>query len=306
MKQPTIALVGAGALGVLYGEKLAAAYGKERAFFLADRARAERYRRDGFSCNGRPCDFHYVTPGAHEKPADLVLFAVKIHALREAAALARPFVGDETALVSVLNGITSEGILAEELAGRGQLLYCVAQGMDATKTGNRLTYQNSGKLLLGLPDGRTTPALTRAAQLLQHAGICCQVVDNIRFCLWNKLMLNTGINQVTAVYGIPYGGIQRESEARRTVEDAMREVQAVAACEGVSLSDADREAWMRMLDTLDPDGMPSMRQDTLARRPTEVELFAGTIRRLGKQHGVPTPVNDFLYRRIREMEASWS
>ena len=56
---------------------------------------------------------------------------------------------------------------------------------------------------------------------------------------------------------------------------------------------------------LNPDGMPSMRQDTLARRPTEVELFAGAMRRLGEKHSVPTPVNDMLYRRIAELEAAY-
>ena len=56
---------------------------------------------------------------------------------------------------------------------------------------------------------------------------------------------------------------------------------------------------------MNPDGMPSMRQDTLARRPTEVELFAGAMRRLGEKHSVPTPVNDMLYRRIAELEAAY-
>ena len=73
----------------------------------------------------------------------------------------------------------------------------------------------------------------------------------------------------------------------------------------MTLTDADISAWMKMTDALNPDGMPSMRQDTLARRPTEVELFAGAMRRLGEKHGVPTPVNDMLYRRIAELEAAY-
>ena len=67
------------------------------------------------------------------------------------------------------------------------------------------------------------------------------------------------------------------------------------------------ETWLReMMPAFAADAMPSMRQDVLARRPTEVEQFAGVICRLGKKHGVPTPVNDFFYARIREIEASWT
>ena len=113
-------------------------------------------------------------------------------------------------------------------------------------------------------------------------------------------MLNVGLNQVCAVYNVPYRGVQHPGTARDTMLAAMREAQALAAREGVTLTDADISAWMKMTDALNPDGMPSMRQDTLARRPTEVEL-----RRLGEKHSVPTPVNDMLYRRIAELEAAY-
>ena len=62
---------------------------------------------------------------------------------------------------------------------------------------------------------------------------------------------------------------------------------------------------MALADSLAPEGKPSMRQDGEAHRPSEVELFAGTMVRLGRKHGVPTPVNDWLYDRVREMEAAY-
>jgi 2-dehydropantoate 2-reductase len=80
---------------------------------------------------------------------------------------------------------------------------------------------------------------------------------------------------------------------------AMAEVVAVAAAEGVALSQADIDSWVAVIGQLPPDGEPSMRQDGKARRPSEVELFAGTVRRLGARHGVPTPVNDWLTNRSR-------
>ena len=144
-----------------------------------------------------------------------------------------------------------------------------------------------------------------AAALLLEAGVPCEIHEDILYRQWSKLMLNVGLNQVCAVYNVPYRGVQSPGTARDTMLAAMREAQALAAREGVTLTDADISAWMKMTDALNPDGMPSMRQDTLARRPTEVELFAGAMRRLGEKHGVPTPVNDMLYRRIAELEAAY-
>lgn len=73
-------------------------------------------------------------------------------------------------------------------------------------------------------------------------------------------MLNVGLNQVCAVYNVPYRGVQYPGTARDTMLAAMREAQALAAREGVTLTDADISAWMKMTDALNPDGMPSMRQ----------------------------------------------
>lgn len=75
--------------------------------------------------------------------------------------------------------------------------------------------------------------------------------------------------------------------------------------EGVALTDADVAYWLDIIDHLNPAGMPSLRQDVLARRPTEVELFSGTINRLGVAHGIPTPVNERFYAAIKALEASW-
>ncbi|WP_418666131.1 ketopantoate reductase family protein [Allofournierella sp.] len=113
------------------------------------------------------------------------------------------------------------------------------------------------------------------------------------------------MNQATTVYETGYGGVQRPGPARDAMLAAMEEVRAVAAAQGVSLTRQDVDGWMDLLATFDPAGMPSMRQDALARRPTEVALFAGTITRLGRETGVPTPVNDRFLQAIRAMEAGW-
>ena len=116
-------------------------------------------------------------------------------------------------------------------------------------------------------------------------------------------MLNVGVNQVVMVCEGNYGTIQRPGEPRERMIAAMREVMALSALEGIPVTEADLRYYTELLDTLDPEGMPSMRQDGLARRKSEVELFSGTVCRLAAKHGLAVPVNARLYRDITEMES---
>ena len=86
---------------------------------------------------------------------------------------------------------------------------------------------------------------------------------------------------------------------------AMHEVITVAQREGIKLTEADFEGCVKVLRGLSPEGLPSMRQDAMAKRKSEVELFAGTIIRLGAKHNVPTPVNQRYYDIIKAMEAKY-
>ena len=140
--------------------------------------------------------------------------------------------------------------------------------------------------------------------LFDRTGLSYQVPDDILREQWNKLMLNTGVNQVTAVYGAPYSLIQKEGGARTMMIEAMREVLRVADTQDVDLSEADISYWLDLLATLNPDGHTSMCQDVLAGRPTEVELFAGTMLKIAEEEGLSLPVNAFLYERLKELETA--
>ena len=107
------------------------------------------------------------------------------------------------------------------------------------------------------------------------------------------------------VFECGYGGLQPGGRGRETMLGAMREVAAVGKAEGIPLSEKDVQSWVHIIDGFPADGEPSMRQDGKAHRRSEVELFSGTIRKLGAKHGIPTPVNDWLYQRIHEMEATY-
>ena len=301
----TVTIVGMGALGILYGNALSRHLGADRVRFLATGERLARYRQAEVLCNGEPCAFRF-TDGS-DGPADLLLFAVKGTDLEQAMDEAAPCVGEDTVILSVLNGVSSEELLGLRF-GPGKVLYSVAQGMDAMRQGTSLTYTNQGILFLGLPEEDyfdRGEKLEEVYALFRDAGVTVEKETDILHRMWCKFMLNVGVNQVCMAYDCDYGGVQVPGQARETMIAAMDEARKVGACQGVLVTRKDLQDYLAVLDSLDPKAMPSMRQDSLAHRPSEVELFAGTVCRLAQQYGMQAPVNAALQEKIREIETNW-
>ena len=298
----SVGLIGLGAVGALYAEHLLATGAQLRV--IVDAERKARYEAAGVYVNGRRIDFPYATPD-EAAPVDLLLIATKANGLRAAMETAAGFVGPDTRIISLLNGVVSEGIVAERF-GAAQVLYSVAQGMDAVMANGRLTYTHPGQIVLGEREPGPISARVRAvaAYLTAHGVQVTPVEDMVRR-QWAKLMLNVGINQACMVFACSYDGVQKPGKPRDTMIGAMREAQTLARLEGYPISDAEFDEWIALADSLAPEGKPSMRQDGEAHRKSEVELFAGTMIALGRRHGVPTPVNDWLYEQVKAIEAGY-
>jgi len=118
-------------------------------------------------------------------------------------------------------------------------------------------------------------------------------------------MVDVGINQTVAYFSGTTAIVQKPGEARDMMISAMEETLAVAQAEGVAMTYEDLTYWFPVIDGLNPQGMPSMAQDMKAKRPSEVELFSGTIRRLASKHGINVPVNTMLYKWILETEKAY-
>ena len=303
MEIKTVAIVGMGALGMLYGEQLQKVLPAGAVRFVMDEERFKRHKNDKYEVNGVEQSFTLQSV-AQAEPVDLVIVATKFSGLNEALEEMQGLVGPQTIIFSVLNGISSEEYIKERY-GDDNLLYCVALGMDAVREVTSLTYQHKGLLKLGMLAKKQRPALAAVMALLEKAGIQYVIEEDILHALWAKLLLNVGINQTCMVYETNYGGAFTNEEARQDMFAAMHEVITVAQREGIKLTEADFEGCVKVLRGLSPEGLPSMRQDAMAKRKSEVELFAGTIIRLGAKHNVPTPVNQRYYDIIRAMEAKY-
>lgn len=299
----TVSIIGQGALGMLYGKSIAEGIGFDNTFFVMDKKRYEKNTKAEFYCNGEKTDFHMVTSD-EAKVSDLVIVAVKSPAMESAIETMAPCVGENTIIMSVMNGIASEGILAERF-GEEKLIYTVAQGMDACKLGNELRYTRAGELHLGLIDTGLKDNLDAVADLLGRSNLDYVIEEDIMFRMWSKFMLNVGVNQTCMVYSATYGEIFAVDEYYRTFIAAMREVVAIGNAEGIPLKESDINFYENIVRTLDKNLMPSMAQDRINKKPCEVEAFSGTVMQLAKKHNILVPTNEFLNRRAKEIESEY-
>jgi 2-dehydropantoate 2-reductase len=303
-----VLIVGAGAVGAAVASII---HKREpgAVAVLADRGRMARYSVEGFVLNGERLRFHLVPAGTAPRPGeepDLAIVAVKNHQLEQAIVDMAPYVGEDTQVLSLLNGITSEDSLAAAV-GTGKVLYAMILGIDAVRQGNATTFSSSGKVHFGEAhntDGDWSDRVSRIASFFDRVGVRYAVPEDMIRSLWYKFMINVGINQASAVLRAPYGVFQRLPEARRVMEGAMRELVAISRAMGTGLEETDLDSWWATLLGLRPEAKTSMLQDLEAGRKTEVEAFAGMVIALGRKAGVPTPVNGLLYDLIRAMEQS--
>lgn len=115
-------------------------------------------------------------------------------------------------------------------------------------------------------------------------------------------MINVGINQTSAVIKGTYGVFQEVKEARELMESAMWEVVNLSEKVGINLDKGDIDKWYKVLDTMNPNSKTSMFEDITYGRKTEVDMFAGTVCKLGEKYGVDTPVNKTLLKIIKAVE----
>lgn len=293
MQLENVALVGLGAVGAAYATRLASLPGF---FVFAGGPRAGRIEK-GVLVNGALFTPPVKTPETAPK-ADFIIFSVKDGQLEEAMQQAACLVKEGTIVLSLLNGIYSEEQLKQAYPA-AHVLYGFTVGIDAVRDEGGVRFSTPGKIVFGEKNNLHTPQTAAVEQLLQKADIPCLVPEDILYEQWWKLLINVGINQCSAILGAPYGFFMEDETARAMLLRAQREVLPVAQAEGINLTEEDITRWMALLPTMDPAAKTSMLQDRQAGRPTEARLFGGAISALGKKHGIPTPVNNWLYEQLK-------
>lgn len=301
-----IYVIGLGAMGALYASKLYD-YNPELVHVILDEQRKTRYEHDGFWVNNKKYDFDYVTPeqSRHAPKADLIIIGVKAAQLHEAIELCREILQPKTRIISLLNGISSENMIAEQL-GPQHPFYAYGVAMDATRQDTHVNYSKAGFLVFGEQNNQTPSHDVQQVQyLFEQAQIPYQTPVDMQYALWKKFMLNVAANQVTAILKIPYGEVKKNQYVQQLMFSAAQEVLDIAHVAGIALTEQDHKEILTPMLQLNDQAYTSMCQDILAKRKTEVAIFGETVIQLGLKYHVATPVNQVLVSMIHAIEASF-
>ncbi len=300
----SVVVVGAGAIGASIAVRLMEA-GKQ-VVISANGERKARYLKQGFVVNGRQY-FLPVKDKYEADPADLVIIAVKNYSLEEAIEEMRPYVSVNTIILSLLNGIDAVPRLRREF-GEDSVPYAMILGIDALREGNRVQYLAKGRIFCGFEKEKVEKNASTLAVLEEFFGtsdIAFVVPEDIVKEIWFKFMINVGLNQWSALIRAPYRLFQDSPHGQELLSKTMIEVISLSKRYGGNLEETDIDRAIAVLKTLAPQGKTSMLQDVEARRQTEVDAFAGAMKRLAKAADLDVPINAILYDAIRAIEDSF-
>ena len=283
---------GFGAVGSIYADKIEK-FTPQNLRVLVDEARLERYKKNPTVFNGRVLDFNYILPNDTSFKADLIIIATKFDGLNDVIKNIKNFVYDDTVILSLLNGVTSEKIIAKTY-GREKLLYSYFIGHSAIRDGRNITHDDINTIVYGSENSNDFENVERIQDFFEQAGINYLIPDDIIHSLWLKYMLNVSANQTTAILRMNFGEMLENDKCMDFAINVMKEVQAIAKAEGVRNTESMIDETIEHLHTMIPEGKTSMLQDVEAGRKTEVEMFAGTVIKLGKEFGIPTPYNKII------------
>lgn len=296
----SVAFAGIGSVGAIYAELALAC--NQASCFAVVRDRVS-YEERPVSVNGKRLEIPLKTPDEGEA-VDLLIIAVKWHALEDVMEQVERFVGKDTIILTLLNGVNSEQVIASRFP-QAHVLLSMCSGIDSNRQGRNVRMNRRGKIVFGEHDGSRSEAVDMVAQYFDCTGIPYETPQDMLHQMWWKLMVNVGMNQVSAVTGLDYEGVRTNPEVMELMHKAQREVIAVANAQGIAMDERDIAVWDQQLSGLSCHGISSTLQDIRAKRKTEVGLYGVEVCRLGRLLGVDTPVNEMLVSRILDIEREY-
>ncbi len=285
-----VLLCGLGAIGSIYADKIQEVFPNDLKI-LVDEKRLLKYTANPIVFNGKKLNLNYILPDETEFKADLIIISTKYDGLKEVIKNIKNFVTDDTIIISLLNGITSEKDIAEEY-GWDKLLYSYFIGHSSVRDGNLITHDGINTIVFG--SKTQDDKVDRVKSFFDKTNINYKIPKDIIRSLWLKYMLNVSANQVSAVLKFTFGDLIFNENAMKLLKNVMQEVQVIAKAEGVNNTETMTDEAVEQIKTMSPDGKTSMLQDVLAGRKTEVDMFAGTIIQLGEKHNISTQYNKIL------------
>ena len=310
-KNLNVAVLGAGAMGCLFGGLLAE---KGLKVTLIDvwKEHIDAINKNGLKMDGFGGDRFIKINATNDpksiSPVDVVIVMCKATALEQALTNAKNIVGDKTVLMSFQNGIGHEAIM-QNIVGVDKVL-----GGTTTQASNILGpghIKNHASLpsWIGEYEGGLSDRVKDIAETFTAHGLETIASDNVKKRKWMKLFALTAVGPLSAIFDMHHTELyvtNKESKlARELGKQIILETRKVAQADGVEVSEDEcLEMFLKIVDS-NQTNKSSIAFDIQYKRKSEIDFINGSVSKIGKKHSVPTPLNDMLYKIIKVKEGSF-
>ncbi len=300
-----MAIVGAGAMGCLFGARLKEA-GNDVLLMDHHAKTVSEIRRRGLLVRGLTGKVARVRVRISMSPVDLrefdlVLFAVKAYSTAEAARQYGGRVGSRATVLTVQNGLGNVETLTRWFGARRVVAGSTTEASLLLGPGSVL-HSGRGRTLVGEVDGVSSVRCLEIVKLFREAGFDARVTGNVKGVVWGKAIVNSAINPLSALTGALNGRLALREGLRRPMLKVLAEGVRVSRAEGVRLEPRDPSGLLFRVLRATAGNRSSMLQDVLNGRRTEIRELNGAIVERGRRLGIPTPYNEFLMNLVLELE----
>ena len=310
-KDTKVAVLGAGAMGCLFGG-LMAEKGLDVVLIDVWKDHVDAINKNGLKMDGHGGDRYIkikaTTNPSTLKPVDAIIIMCKATALKTALSNAKNIIDDQTMLMSFQNGIGHEAIM-QEIAGKDKVL-----GGTTTQASNIIGpghIKNHGSLpsWIGEYEGGMSGRVLDLAETFTAHNLETIAAPDIKKRKWMKLFALTAIGPLSSVFNLHHTDLyitnKNQKVSRNLGKQIILETRAVAKADGVDVSEDEcLEMFNKIVDSKQTN-KSSMCFDILNKRKTEIEFINGAVAKIGKSHGIKTPMNDLMYNMIMVKEGMY-
>lgn len=298
-----IAVIGAGAMGSIYGGHLS----KNNEVYLVDTNAAliDKIQKDGLVLleDGQDVVYHphAVTSTEEIGQVDLIILFVKSLYSRAALKGNQRIIGENTYILTLQNGSGHEDIISE-VVSEDKIIIGTTEDNGALLELGHVRHGGVGKTNIGMLTEDTHDFLNRVKESFDSCDFQTMIHKNIQQLIWTKLFTNVSLSAVTGILQVPMGYITRNAHAWYLTERLIKEAVAVAHGLGLNFIESEIITKVKTASENSPEGITSICADLRGGRKTEVDTISGSVVRASKKCGVPAPTHEFVVEMVHAME----
>ncbi|MDD5005853.1 MAG: 2-dehydropantoate 2-reductase [Candidatus Omnitrophica bacterium] len=303
-----IAIVGPGAIGILFTTMLSKA-GQNVCLLDHDKQRVDFISKNGITVDSKDKTYNYqvkITDKAGDlQDIDLFIICVKSYDTKDAAMSIKPVLKDSSLVLTLQNGLGNIEIISEILGQERVIGGVTNQGANVISHG-KIRHAGFGDTVIGKTDSKIPAYLRDIREVFNKAGIPTRISKDIRALIWSKLIINVGINALTAITHLKNGQLLEYEGTRNILCQAVSEAMKIVKRKRIKLIYDDAIEKTEAVCEATAQNISSMLQDVLKKRKTEIDYINGAIVKQGQSLGIHTPVNSILMDLVKSIEASYN